>query len=149
MILKSLTVINIQEQKIIKQYKFNDFGLNVILGDKRTELTDTNGVGKTNFVKQIHYLLGRDFSKEKIPGILIENNILTCLKIYHEGQYIHFARLFTDTGHGYVLYGEEFSCQVSDWERMTNRKFREFINQKFSLTAPNVTFASLSINKFN
>ncbi|WP_324659238.1 DUF2326 domain-containing protein [Bacillus cereus] len=143
MILKSLTVHNFQEQKIIKQYKFNDYGLNVILGDKRTEVADTNGVGKTNFVKQIHYLLGRDFSKENIPGILLENNILTCLKIYHEGQYMHLARLFTDTQYGYILYGAEFSYQIGDWERKSNKKFREFINEKFSLTAPNVTFAAL------
>ncbi|PFE58682.1 hypothetical protein CN316_29995, partial [Bacillus cereus] len=94
---------NFHTRKLIKEYIFNSVGLSVILGDKRNENEDTNGVGKSTFIRQLHFLLGKDFSKEKIPDILIQNNILISLKMEVDGGSVFLARLFTDQEHGYIL----------------------------------------------
>lgn len=143
MILLNLSIHNFIDRKLIKEYKFNEVGLNVILGDKREEKEDTNGVGKTNFVKYIHYLLGRDFSKEKVPSVLLENNIFISLKVKSKGEYLQLGRLLTDQKNGYILQSENFSYELYNWERLDNKKFREFIDDKFKLDEKDVSFAAL------
>ncbi len=145
MIIKKLSIHNMDSKTIIKTYEFKKYGLNVILGDKRSDDDDTNGVGKSSFVKQMHFLLGRDFSKENIPRVLLENSILTCLEIEINNSNIYLARLFTDQKHGYILQNQEFDYDLDGrWMRLKNKDYRESINDILNHSnESNVTFAAL------
>lgn len=83
MILKQLIVYSFRNKIVEKEYSFNDFGLNIILGVKKDENDESNGVGKTTMVECIKCLLGSsipvDFTKSTV---LYEKDIFLVLKIY-------------------------------------------------------------------
>ncbi|HGH7175491.1 TPA: DUF2326 domain-containing protein [Bacillus wiedmannii] len=143
MIIEKLSIYNFHTRKLIKDYTFNTVGLNVILGDKRNENEDTNGVGKSTFIRQLHFLLGKDFSKEKIPDVLIQNNILVSLKIVVDGKSVYLARLFTDQEHGYILDGESFNIDLSIWEKYKTNRYRLHIDKLMNFNMNNISFAAL------
>ncbi|MGR5906355.1 hypothetical protein ACT7DI_26025 [Bacillus paranthracis] len=59
MILKKMFIYSFHENKKLKEYIFNSKGLNIILGEKREDKDETNGVGKTTMVDCLQMLLGK------------------------------------------------------------------------------------------
>ena len=82
MIIKKLLIYSYKTKGILKEYKFNDFGLNIILGERTEEGQETNGVGKTTMVESINYLLGGSCPKDFIgKKALLEKDILLVLEV--------------------------------------------------------------------
>lgn len=88
MFLKSLTILNLKTNEVIREVKFR-MGLNLVVDESNKDITG-NGVGKTTFLKLIDFCLGKDKKAiytddetkkeyENIKKFLVEQNILIAL----------------------------------------------------------------------
>ncbi len=88
MFLKSLTILNLKTNEVIREVKFR-MGLNLVVDESNKDITG-NGVGKTTFLKLIDFCLGKDKKAiytddetkkeyENIRKFLTEQNILITL----------------------------------------------------------------------
>ncbi len=116
MILKRLIIYSIKDEEIKKEYKFNEVGLNIILGNKSSNGDDSNGVGKSSMVDSIRYLLG-----SKIPNDLknrkkIEDlNFMLVLEIKKDGQNIFLGRVVNNPDKGYIYYSNNLNFNLDNW----------------------------------
>ena len=88
MFLKSLIILNLKTNEVIREVKFR-MGLNLVVDESNKDITG-NGVGKTTFLKLIDFCLGKDKKAiytddetkkeyENIKKFLVEQNILITL----------------------------------------------------------------------
>ncbi|MCM1237190.1 MAG: DUF2326 domain-containing protein [Ruminococcus flavefaciens] len=122
-VLKKLYVISLREKRIIKEYTFNDFGINVILGVAKK---DSNGVGKTAMIDAIRMVFGEkrpsDFChKEELE----KRDILIVLKIEFKGMVEYLARQIIDDINGYI--SKKIVMDIGVWEVYDIDQYRQII----------------------
>lgn len=123
LVLKKLYVVSLKEKEIIKEYTFNDYGLNVILGVAKK---DSNGVGKTAMVDAIRMVLGEkkpnDFChKEELE----KRDIFIVLKVKLNGEILYLARQVIDDLNGYI--SKRMATDISAWEVYDIEQYRQKI----------------------
>jgi uncharacterized protein YydD (DUF2326 family) len=144
MIIKSLLVCNSSE--ILKKYEFNEAGVNLILGEKREDHEETNGVGKSTLVDCISFTLGRSISKFYLNNsILLQKNIVIILKIDVQGTVVYLARAFNTPRHGYVLINQELDLNIGMWDKKSINDYKKFVEEIVlsNEKEDDITFASL------
>lgn len=127
MILKELIIYSRNKEEVIKKYSFNDYGLNIILGNKSEE---GNGSGKTSMVQSINYLLGskipKDFENRKK---LIDLDIIMILKIFNINETIYLAREIKSKNDGFIKYSENLDYDLKSWKKFKDKQYKEKIEQ--------------------
>ncbi|MBR0621883.1 DUF2326 domain-containing protein [Bacillus pumilus] len=143
MIIKSLLVCH--SEGILKEYNFNEIGVNIILGEKREDHEETNGVGKSTMIECISFLLGKTIptfyqTNEK----LLRKNIFIALKVNVHGNQMFLARYFNSPKNGYILYEKSVSFHLDDWEKLSIGAYKKFIEKAFLKDdQKGITFAAL------
>ena len=118
MILNRLVIYSRKDEEIKKNYKFNQVGLNIILGSKRDTDDDSNGVGKSSMVASIRYMLG-----SKVPADLKDRKkiedadfmILLEVDIEKENEYIYFGRILNNPDKGYIFTSKGLTFNEDNW----------------------------------
>ncbi|OMF39022.1 hypothetical protein BK136_28060 [Paenibacillus amylolyticus] len=129
MIIKRLIIYSNQLEEIVKEYEFNDYGLNLILGEKKGKGQETNGVGKTTMIESIEYLLGGSCPDDFIgKQALIEKDILLVLEILSGSQNIFLARLVNQPEKGYILPGITVTFDLKNWIDKEDDGYKKYIN---------------------
>ncbi|MGG0460276.1 DUF2326 domain-containing protein [Priestia aryabhattai] len=143
MIIKSLYVCNSEE--VLKEYNFNEVGVNIILGEKREDHEETNGVGKSTMIECISFLLGKSISSFYATNEkLLNNNIFIVLKVKIDGKQMYLARSFNSPKNGYTLYDESLSLNLDKWKKSTVGVYKKFIEKEvLKDEGEDVTFAAL------
>ncbi|MCW6076604.1 DUF2326 domain-containing protein [Clostridium sporogenes] len=127
--LVKLNIYNLKEKVLLKEYKFNPIGVNIILGEKKAKDDETNGVGKTTMVDSIRYLLGTS-----IPGDFKESYELKCrdifftLKVHKDDKYIFLGRRVIDEDYGFYKL-KEFSFDLEKWMKLKDEEYKLFIEK--------------------
>ncbi|MRZ28918.1 DUF2326 domain-containing protein, partial [Paeniclostridium sordellii] len=128
MILKELIIINLIQKKILKNYVFKDAGINLILGLKRCENDESNGVGKSDMVDSIRYILGRSRPSQFDNNILKEKDIFIVLKIQLEKEKtVYLGRRILEENKGYVLENKGLLLDISSWELKESDSYKLYI----------------------
>ena len=123
MILKELYVVSLKEKIIIKEYVFNEVGVNVILGVAKK---DSNGVGKTAMVDAIRMILGeKEPSDFKHKEELAKRDILLVLKIGYGNVIQYLARKIIDDENGYI--SNHLAMNIEEWNIYDLDKYRDYI----------------------
>ncbi|THE13182.1 DUF2326 domain-containing protein [Bacillus timonensis] len=145
MILKRLLIYSYQSKEILKEYIFNQCGLNVILGEKKEDGKETNGVGKTTMVEAMNFLLGGSCPDDFIgKPTLTEKDIFLVLEVFSDNQNIYLGRLINQPEKGYYLNAAAFSYDLSDWIDKEDSDFKKYINNVLlGLTPDEPTFSAL------
>lgn len=128
MILKELIIINLIQKKILKNYVFKEAGINLILGLKRCENDESNGVGKSDMVDSIRYLLGRSMPSQFDNHILKEQDIFIVLKVQIEpDKFAYLGRRMQEDDKGYILEGTSLLLDISSWEPKESDDYKFYI----------------------
>ncbi|MED3831935.1 DUF2326 domain-containing protein [Peribacillus frigoritolerans] len=129
MIIKELIIYSYKTEDL-KTYKFNEYGLNIILGERTEEGQETNGVGKTTMVESINYLLGGSCPKDFIgKSALQEKDILLILNLFVNEKTIYLGRLINQPEKGYILSAENLSFDLGNWLSRESDEFKDYINE--------------------
>lgn len=127
MIIKSLIVYSYNSKETLKKYIFNEYGLNVILGERKEEGQETNGVGKTTMVESINFLLGGSCPNDfKGKDSLISKDIFLILNVSKNGENVFLGRLVNQPEEGYILYSDSLTFDLSQW--VLKDGYKEFMN---------------------
>ncbi|MHC1683150.1 MAG: DUF2326 domain-containing protein [Clostridiaceae bacterium] len=122
MILKNLKIYSIRDEKVIREYSFNDYGLNVILGNKSEK---GNGAGKSSMVQSINYLLGskipKDFQNRKKLNDL---DIILVLTVKCEKEIIYLGRRIKEKNNGFIKVGGEISFNLNNWKSFKDTDYK-------------------------
>ncbi|MGR5972889.1 AAA family ATPase [Bacillus cereus] len=125
MILKELSIYSYKEEKILNKYLFNDVGVNIILGEKKDEEDEANGVGKTTMIECISFLLGEEIhTYYKNNKILLSKNILITLKVNSNGIDFFLARYINSPNKGYILYDKTITYDLSYWKTYEDKEYK-------------------------
>lgn len=145
MIIKELIVYSYKEKGIKERYPFNRNGLNIILGERREEGQETNGVGKSTMVEIINFVLGMQCPKEiKNSRALNANEIFIVLNIEANDKNIFLGRYLLKPDEGYVLESEQLSWDLNTWDVKDDAKYKNYINIfMFNLSEIDPKFTSL------
>ncbi|MCG1024036.1 DUF2326 domain-containing protein [Sutcliffiella horikoshii] len=127
MIFKSLIIYSYSNKEVFKEYTFNECGLNVILGERKEEGQETNGVGKTTMVESINFLLGGSCPNDfKGKEALINKDIFLILQVIKDGENVFLGRLINQPDIGYVLYSNSLTFDLGQWT--VKEEYKAFIN---------------------
>ncbi|WP_423801815.1 DUF2326 domain-containing protein [Neobacillus sp. SAB-20_R2A] len=145
MILKRLLIYSYQSKEILKEYIFNQCGLNVILGEKKEEGKEANGVGKSTMVEAMNFLLGGACPDDFIgKPSLTEKDILLVLEVFSDNQNIFLGRLINQPDKGYYLNATTVSYDLRDWIDKEDGDFKKYINEVLlGLTSDEPSFSAL------
>lgn len=128
MIIKKLFIYSFISKKTLKEYKFNEYGLNVILGERKEEGQETNGVGKTTMVESINFLLGGSCPNDfKGKDALSTKDIFLILQVNKDGKNKFLGRLINQPEEGYILNSNTLTFDLGEWE--IREEYKEYINQ--------------------
>lgn len=143
MIIKNLFVCNSQE--ILKEYKFNAVGVNIILGEKREDHEETNGVGKSTMIECISFLLGKTISNFYTTNeILLNKNVFIVLNVEIDGNQVFLARSFNSPKHGYTLHDTSLTFNLEEWKKVSISVYKKFIEKEILKgEKEDITFAAL------
>jgi len=123
--IKRLVIYSQLRETIIKEYTFNEYGLNIILGVKSDTNSEGNGVGKTSMVESIRYLLGasipKDFTNRKK---LIEENIMLVLEVSINNEDIFFSRIITEPKKAYIKINGDLNFNLDNWKCYKDKDFK-------------------------
>ncbi|TKJ86071.1 DUF2326 domain-containing protein [Paenibacillus sp. CFBP13512] len=131
MIIRRLIIYSYQLGEILKEYRFNEFGLNLILGEKKGQGKgqETNGVGKTTMVESLDYLLGGSCPNDFVgKPELSKRDILLILEISSGDQDIYLARLINQPDAGYILPNKTVSFDLTQWIDKDDDGYKKYIN---------------------
>ncbi|WP_163536345.1 DUF2326 domain-containing protein [Gracilibacillus sp. YIM 98692] len=133
MILRNLLIYSFSEKSILKEYEFNEYGLNILMGERKEKGQETNGVGKTTMIESITYLLGGSCPKDfKGKKSLSEKDILLILEVKNNDKNIFLGRLINSPEKGFVLYSDKISFNLGEWVvKETQQEYKEYINNLF------------------
>lgn len=146
MIICSLYIYTPEEETILKQYNFNTEGVNIILGEKREDNDETNGVGKSTMIDCLSFLLGKGITPYYSNNeILLQKNIFIALKVRIGEDILFLGRSFTNPRFGYFLEGMETLCfDIEAWKKLSLKSFRSYIEEKvLGEHIENISFAAL------
>ncbi|PRS04908.1 DUF2326 domain-containing protein [Bacillus atrophaeus] len=145
MILKELTIYSYKEKKVLNTYQFNEVGVNIILGEKKDEKDEANGVGKTTMIECLSFLLGEEIhAYYKTNKILLSKDILITLKVNSNEMDIFIARFINTPDKGYVLWDNNITYDLNGWDIYEDKDYKKKI-QKEILGDENsdISFASI------
>lgn len=126
-ILKELYIISLKEKEIIKNYVFNDAGINVILGVAKK---DSNGVGKTAMVDALRMVLGLGMSNDFLhKEELQKKDIFVAVKIDVDSKTEYLARQIIDPENGYI--SSDLALDIHAWEIYDLEQYRQKIQSYF------------------
>lgn len=129
MILKQLIIYSFKNKIIEKEYSFNDFGLNIILGVKKDDNDESNGVGKTTMVECIKCLLGSSIPVDFVKStILYERDIFLVLKISINDSIVYLGKRINEPENGYVLNIKNLSFNLDNWSLKGKKEYKDTIN---------------------
>ncbi|MEG0669147.1 MAG: DUF2326 domain-containing protein [Clostridium sp.] len=143
MILKNLKVYSFVKEKVMKEYDFNDYGLNVILGSRSES---GNGAGKTSMVQSINYLLGskipKDFQKK---NKINELDIMFILTVQKDEDKIYLGRRVREKNIAFVMINGDISFDIDKWIVYEDKEYKNFIELLFLADEPveSPSFASI------
>lgn len=148
MILKELLIINLINKQILKQYTFNTYGLNIILGVKKEENDESNGVGKTAMVESLRYLLGSSIpiNFDNNPSLIDRDIFLAIKVITDDKKSLYIGRRIVNKNYGYYLFNDCVELDFNKWNILEDEEYKTFIQD---LVITNIkdevmpTFASL------
>ncbi|OMD01075.1 hypothetical protein [Paenibacillus odorifer] len=144
MIIKELNLYSFTDKKLLKTYPFVINGLNIILGERKEEGKETNGVGKTTMIEAINYILGSSKPKDFNSTNLISKDIFIVLEVMVNRKIIWLARLINDNKHGYILSGSrEITYSINNWRKEENKKYKEYVNSLFDTENGAPAFSAL------
>lgn len=145
MILKKLTIYSFKEKKVLNEYIFNKIGINIILGEKKDENNEANGVGKTTMVECLSFLLGEKINTYyRNNKILLNKEILIILEVDVNGSTCFLARHFISPDKGYILYDNNINFDLKNWKEYKDIEYKNKIHKKILGNDINdITFASL------
>ena len=125
MIIKRLVIYSRLRETIIKEYTFNEYGLNIILGVKNDSNSEGNGVGKTSMVESIRYLLGASIPKDFTNrNKLIEENIMLVLEVSIKNKSVFLSRVLTEPKKGYIKINGDLDFNLDNWEGHKDKDFK-------------------------
>lgn len=128
MILKELIIISLIQKKILKNYVFKDVGINLILGLKRCEDDESNGVGKSDMVDSIRYILGRSRPSQFDNHILKEQDIFIILKVQiGSDRYVYLGRRVLEDDKGYILEGSGLLLDINLWHFKESDDYKLYV----------------------
>ncbi|MGS2751313.1 DUF2326 domain-containing protein [Bacillus zanthoxyli] len=145
MILKKLLIYSFKETSVLKEYTFNTHGLNIILGEKKDENDEANGVGKTTMVECISFLLGKEIHKYYTENItLINKEIFLILEIISNGTTIFLGRHINTPDKGYVLLDNKINYDLTNWEPYDDTDYKTMIhNEILGKETTDITFSAI------
>lgn len=146
MIIKSLFVISHDDGEILKEYTFNEQGANIILGEKRENNDETNGVGKSTMIDCLSFLLGKTIPNYYSNNeILLKKDIFIALDIRFNDNKVFLGRSFNSPRNGYILESSEVPTnKIEEWKKVGLSEFKAFTEQMILKEASeNITFAAL------
>lgn len=146
MIICNLYIYNPEEGTILKQYNFNTEGVNIILGEKREDNDETNGVGKSTMIDCLSFLLGKSFTNYYSNNeVLLQKNLFIALKVKVGEDVVFLARSFNNPKYGYSLEGLETLCfEIDKWQKHSLKLFRLYVEEKvLGESIENISFAAL------
>ncbi|MCS0791558.1 DUF2326 domain-containing protein [Cytobacillus firmus] len=145
MILKELNIFSYKENKVLNNYIFNEVGVNIILGEKKDEEDEANGVGKTTMIECLSFLLGEEIhSYYKTNKILLSKDILITLKVNSNGMDFFLARFINTPEKGYILFDEKISYDLNDWKPFEDKEYKMKIQEEILGKEINdISFASI------
>lgn len=148
MIIKELNILNLSFNKLIKHYKFAEKGVNIILGEKRLESDEANGVGKTTMVEALRYILGSGVPSEfKNNTKLVDDDIFICLKIEVDGYNKYIGRRISKSSKGYLLAGDNLDYDIEKWSCLDKDDYKDRLNTFISIDE-NDDFKYTTISEF-
>ncbi|UPJ18594.1 DUF2326 domain-containing protein [Bacillus cereus] len=145
MILKKLFIYSFKELSVLKEYTFNTLGLNIILGEKKDEHDEANGVGKTTMVECISFLLGKEIHKYYTDNpILINKEIFLVLEVNSNGRTMFLGRHINTPEKGYVLFDNKINYNLSEWKLYDDTDYKNFIhNEILGEETTDISFAAV------
>lgn len=91
------------EERVEKEYRFVENGLNIILGVKNQTEDEGNGVGKSAMIQSINWLLGGSIAKKMEESYeLIGKGIICILELIIKDKKFYLARSVADSKKGYI-----------------------------------------------
>ncbi|WP_100399880.1 DUF2326 domain-containing protein [Bacillus sp. FJAT-44742] len=130
MILKELYVFNASEERLIKNIKFNEIGVNIILGEKREDEDETNGVGKSTMVDCLSFLIGKSIPEFYSNNEqLLKRNIIIILEVEAGDRKLFLARAFNSPKYGYYLDAPSISFDLIEWEKYGIKKYKQLVEE--------------------
>lgn len=129
MILKELLIINLIDKQILKQYTFNSYGLNIILGVKKEENDESNGVGKTAMVESLRYLLGSTIpiNFDNNPSLIDRDIFLVMKVITDDKKSLYIGRRIGNKNFGYYLFNDCLDIDFNKWNELQDEEYKIFI----------------------
>ncbi|MBC5996516.1 DUF2326 domain-containing protein [Romboutsia ilealis] len=129
MILDTLYVYSLSNNKKIKEYSFNKSGLSVILGVKE-EVTESNGAGKTTFIECIRTILGTSMPSNFTNSIeLREKDIFIILKAQINEKNIFLGRRIINPENGYILESDNLSIDINLWREEEEENYKLVVQE--------------------
>ncbi len=123
MIFIELYIADMYNKKILKKYKFNPYGVNIILGVAKK---DSNGVGKSAMVDSIRYLLGQTLPIDfKNRQELYNRDIAFIMKVKIGDKLKYLARTVLDADNGYI--SDNMELTVVAWELYDIKEYQKYI----------------------
>lgn len=146
MILKSLKIYSIRDERVLKEYQFNEYGLNIILGSKSEK---GNGAGKSSMVQSLNYLLGskipKDFQNRKKLNDL---DIMLVLTIEKGEEIVYIGRRIKEKNNGFIKIGGEISFNLDNWEPYKDKEYKTEIETLFLRDEPSDSPSFASIREY-
>lgn len=145
MILKDLSIYSYNERKVLNNYPFNEVGVNIILGEKKDEEDEANGVGKTTMIECLSFLLGEEIHEYyKNNKILSRKDILITLQVNSNGMNYFLARYFNTPNKGYILHEKTINYDLGYWESYEDKEYKIKIQKEILGSGiSDISFASI------
>ncbi|MEG2985266.1 MAG: DUF2326 domain-containing protein [Peptostreptococcaceae bacterium] len=116
MILNRLIIYSRSSESVKKEYIFNKVGLNIILGSK-SDIDDSNGVGKSSMVDSIRYILGSRIPNDlKNRKKIIDEEFMLILEVQLKGKSIYLGRIVNKENKGYICKQDTLTFNLDNWE---------------------------------
>ncbi|WHY71244.1 DUF2326 domain-containing protein [Fictibacillus enclensis] len=145
MIIQSLYVISFDKGDILKKYSFNETGVNIILGEKRENNDETNGVGKSTMIDCLSFLLGKTIPTYYSNNeILLKKDIFIALQIKYKDRILFLGRSFNNPRYGYTLEHMRPALLIEEWKKISLKEYKEIVEiTVLKETCDNISFAAL------
>ncbi|UYP07270.1 DUF2326 domain-containing protein [Priestia megaterium] len=145
MILKEISIYSYKEKKVLNKYSFNHIGVNIILGEKKDEEDEANGVGKTTMIECLSFLLGKEIDGYyKNNKILLNKNVLITLETNSNGVNIFLGRCFNNPDKGYILHQNYIDYDLGQWKSYDDKEYKLKIEEEIlGKDFKDISFASI------
>ncbi|WP_066872181.1 DUF2326 domain-containing protein [Clostridium mediterraneense] len=146
MILKNFKIYSLRDEKVLKEYDFNEYGLNIILGSKSEK---GNGAGKSSMVQSMSYLLGskipKDFQNRKKLNDL---DIMFILTIQKEKDNIYLGRRIKEKNNGFIKIGGGITFNLDNWKSYKDKEYKSEVEILFLKDEPSDSPSFASIREY-